>query len=73
LWSTSANAVVQHERLRTEIYGPAVLEVPCAAPRDLLAVARSLHGHLTATVHGDGDDFRGTRSCSRCCVQRWVA
>jgi NADP-dependent aldehyde dehydrogenase len=57
LWSASADAVVQNERLRTEIYGPAVLEVPCAAPRDLLAVARSLHGHLTATVHGDGDDF----------------
>ena len=57
LWSASADAVVQHERLRTEIYGPAVLAVPCAASRDLLAVARSLHGHLTATVHGDGDDF----------------
>jgi NADP-dependent aldehyde dehydrogenase len=57
LWSASADAVVEHERLRTEIYGPAVLEVPCASPRDLLAVARSLHGHLTSTVQGDGDDF----------------
>lgn len=57
LLRASADAVVAHARLRTEIYGPAVLAVPCAATTDLLAVARSLHGHLTATVHGAGDDF----------------
>ncbi|HEX5050660.1 MAG TPA: aldehyde dehydrogenase (NADP(+)) [Planctomycetota bacterium] len=57
LLRASADVVLAHERLRTEIFGPAVLAVPCAAPGDLLAIARSLHGHLTATVHGDGDDF----------------
>jgi len=56
LLSATAGAVLQHARLRTEIYGPAVMAVPCASRAELLAVAHSLHGHLTATVHGDGDD-----------------
>ena len=57
LLSASAAAVQAQPRLRTEIYGPAVLAVGCASRAELLAVVQSLHGHLTATVHGDGDDF----------------
>jgi 2,5-dioxopentanoate dehydrogenase len=57
LLSATADAVQQNPRLRTEIYGPAVLAVPGASRDELLAVANSLHGHLTATVQGDGDDF----------------
>ena len=57
LLSATAAAVLQNPRLRTEIYGPAVLAVPGGSRDELLAIARSLHGHLTATVHGDGDDF----------------
>jgi len=51
------DAVLEHPRLRSEIFGPAMLAVPCREPADLLAIARSMPGHLTATVHGDGDDF----------------
>ena len=57
LLRASAAAVLQHPRLRTEIYGPAVLAVVCRDAAELAAVVASLHGHLTATVHGDGDDF----------------
>ncbi|MCB9885265.1 MAG: aldehyde dehydrogenase (NADP(+)) [Planctomycetes bacterium] len=57
LLSASAAAVVANPRLRTEIYGPAVLTVGCGQRAELLQLAGSLHGHLTATVHGDGDDF----------------
>lgn len=57
LLRASADAVLHHPRLRTEVYGPAVLAVACRDLAELVAVARSLHGHLTATVHGDGDDF----------------
>lgn len=57
LLRADASVVLQQRRLRSEIYGPAVLAVPCADAAELLALARSLHGHLTATVHGDGDDF----------------
>ncbi len=57
LLSATATAVQAHPRLRTEIYGPAVLAVACDRRAELLQLAGSLHGHLTATVHGDGDDF----------------
>jgi alpha-ketoglutaric semialdehyde dehydrogenase len=57
LLSARADAVLQHPRLRSEIYGPAVLGVPCASRDELLQLVHGLHGHLTATVHGDGDDF----------------
>lgn len=57
LLSASATAVRNNPRLRTEIYGPAVLTVRCEQRAELLELAASLHGHLTATVHGEGDDF----------------
>lgn len=50
-------ALLENERLREEIYGPAVLGVGCATAAELQASVRALDGHLTATVHGDGDDF----------------
>jgi 2,5-dioxopentanoate dehydrogenase len=53
------DAVLQHERLRSEIYGPAVLAVACSSSAEMQAVIESLEGHLTATVHGDGEDFGG--------------
>ncbi|MCA8952146.1 MAG: aldehyde dehydrogenase (NADP(+)) [Planctomycetes bacterium] len=57
LLQASAAAVQANPRLRTEIYGPAVLAVRCADAGEMLAVVRALHGHLTGTVHGDGDDL----------------
>jgi len=52
-----AAAVLAAPRLRSEIYGPAVLGVRCRDLGEMQALAASLQGHLTATVHGDGDDF----------------
>jgi NADP-dependent aldehyde dehydrogenase len=57
LLRASADARLAHERLGSEIYGPAVLGVACRDEPEMLRVVASLHGHLTATVHGDGDDF----------------
>jgi len=57
LLGATPEAVLAHPRLRSEIFGPAMLAVPCPEAKDLLAIARSLPGYLTATVHGDGDDF----------------
>jgi NADP-dependent aldehyde dehydrogenase len=44
-------------RLGDEIYGPATLVVSCSSPGELLATARSLHGHLTATLHATEADL----------------
>lgn len=57
LFAAGADLVLQQPRLRSEIYGPAVLAVHCRDANEMVALARSLHGHLTATVHGDGTDF----------------
>ena len=57
LLQTNAAAVLQHARLRQEIYGPATVAVRCRSRAEMLAVAASLHGHLTATVHGTDADF----------------
>ena len=57
LLRATPEAVLNNERLRTEIYGPAMLTIACRTMEELQAVVESLDGHLTATVHGDGDDF----------------
>ncbi len=44
-------------RLGEEIYGPTTLVVRCQSPTDFLAAARSLRGHLTATVHATEADL----------------
>jgi NADP-dependent aldehyde dehydrogenase len=57
LLAADASLVLATPRLRSEIYGPAVLAVRCRDLPEMLAVAGSLHGHLTATVHGEPADF----------------
>jgi alpha-ketoglutaric semialdehyde dehydrogenase len=61
LLQATAPAVLQHPRLRTEIYGPAMLLVSCRDLAELRAVLASLHGHLTATVHGEREDLASYR------------
>ncbi|MBX3463479.1 MAG: aldehyde dehydrogenase (NADP(+)) [Planctomycetes bacterium] len=50
-------AVLEHARLRGEIFGPALVAVPCADDAELAAVVQAMPGYLTATVHADDDDF----------------
>jgi 2,5-dioxopentanoate dehydrogenase len=57
LLQATSDAVVNNARLRSEIYGPAILLVVADDAAALRSVVRSLDGHLTATVHGDGGDF----------------
>jgi len=47
----------ENPRLAGEIYGPATLAVRCASRPELLQLARSLHGHLTATIHATERDL----------------
>lgn len=48
--------LVREPRLREEVYGPAMVLVRCADRLELEAAVASLHGHLTATVHGSAGD-----------------
>ncbi len=54
---SDAGAFAQHERLGEEIYGPVTLAVPFTSKDELLATARRLRGHLTATIHAAGRDL----------------
>ncbi|MQA11939.1 MAG: aldehyde dehydrogenase family protein [Pseudonocardiaceae bacterium] len=57
LLSTTAEALLADpEALRTECFGPASLVVHYRDNDELLAVARSLAGELTGTVHGEDTD-----------------
>ena len=44
--------------LDDEIFGPTTLLVRHSKREDILKIARSLEGHLTATIHGTDDDLR---------------
>ncbi len=57
LLRASAVTWTAHPRLGEEIYGPATLAVVCGNREELLAVARGLEGHLTATVHGTAEEL----------------
>jgi len=44
--------------LEAEIFGPTTLLVRHSSREQILAIARSLEGHLTATIHGTEQDLR---------------
>ena len=44
--------------LEAEIFGPTTLLVQHSSRDQVLAIARSLEGHLTATIHGTENDLR---------------
>jgi NADP-dependent aldehyde dehydrogenase len=44
--------------LEEEIFGPTTLLVHYGETADLVEVAKKLHGHLTATIHGTPEDLR---------------
>jgi NADP-dependent aldehyde dehydrogenase len=52
-----AAAFAAHDRLGEEIYGPVTLAVRCGSKDELLAGARRLRGHLTATVQATARDL----------------
>ena len=54
---TDTAAFSSQDRLADEIYGPVTVAVRCGSPDELLAAARSLRGHLVATVHATQRDL----------------
>jgi NADP-dependent aldehyde dehydrogenase len=58
LFSTGGREFITHPDLATEVFGPATLLVNCSRKEEMLEIARGLHGHLTATVHGTAEDLR---------------
>ena len=58
VFETTAAALAQQPALHSEIFGPATMLVRYSSREELLAAARSLEGHLTATIHATEQDLR---------------
>ena len=58
LFETTASAFTRDPKLHDEIFGPSTMLVTHSSREELLQVARSLEGHLTATIHGTEEDLR---------------
>jgi NADP-dependent aldehyde dehydrogenase len=56
LFETDATTFLESE-LDAEIFGPTTLLVQHSSRDQILAIARSLEGHLTATIHGTEEDL----------------
>ena len=58
LFATEASTFLTNPELAEEHFGPSLLLIPYATKQQLLECARSLRGHLTATIHGTPEDLR---------------
>lgn len=52
LFSTSAAAFMSQSQLEEEVFGPSSLHISAESKSELINIAESLDGHLTATVFG---------------------
>lgn len=59
---TDARTFLNTPCLHEELFGPATLLVACESLSALQDAARSLHGQLTATMHGTAEDFAEGRA-----------
>ena len=57
LFDTSAGTFLRHRELAEEVFGPSTVVVRCGSSDEMNAVARSLEGQLTATIHGTPADL----------------
>lgn len=58
---TEADFLESNPAFCEEVFGPAVLIVSCSDRDQILRAAKSLNGHLTATLLGSEDDLRSHR------------
>jgi NADP-dependent aldehyde dehydrogenase len=61
LFATDAGKFIAQADLAAEVFGPSTLLVSCSRKEEMLEIARGLHGHLTATIHGTEEDLRDNR------------
>ena len=58
IFETNTQAIQNDKSLQEEVFGPATLLVNSHGKEDILAFARNLEGHLTATIHGTEEDLK---------------
>jgi NADP-dependent aldehyde dehydrogenase len=58
LFETDAAAFLEDPDLSAEVFGPVTLLVKYSSREELIDIARSLEGQLTATIHGAEDELK---------------
>jgi alpha-ketoglutaric semialdehyde dehydrogenase len=61
MFTVEAGDFLREPELGEEVFGPATLVVSCGSREQMMEIARGLHGHLTATLHGTDEDLREYR------------
>jgi len=61
LFTTDAQTFLDNDLLSHEVFGPSTLLVKGRSKQDMERIARSLEGHLTATIHGTPQDLEEHR------------
>ncbi|MEZ4811644.1 MAG: aldehyde dehydrogenase (NADP(+)) [Allomuricauda sp.] len=56
--TTDGKNFLSNAYLEEEVFGPSTLLVNVANTDEMLKIARKLHGHLTATIHGTEEDLK---------------
>jgi alpha-ketoglutaric semialdehyde dehydrogenase len=57
LFKTTSDVFEKHLNLAEEVFGPTSMVIEMQSKNEVLAAARNLSGHLTATVHGTENDL----------------
>ena len=57
LFKASAETYLGNEELNKEVFGPCTFAVTCNDKAQMVDIIESLEGHLTATIHGEEEDF----------------
>ncbi|MDE0959221.1 MAG: aldehyde dehydrogenase (NADP(+)) [Planctomycetota bacterium] len=61
LLQADALSFIADKTLQGEVFGPSTMLVECSSLEEMLRVARTLEGQLTATVHGTTDELQNFR------------
>ena len=61
LFTADAKTFLSNRKLGEELFGPSTLVVTGRSREDMEQIARSLEGHLTATIHGTPEDLEEFR------------
>jgi NADP-dependent aldehyde dehydrogenase len=57
LMKANSNVFNNNPQLSEEIFGPTGIAISVDSKKEMLAIAKNLSGHLTATVHGTNDEL----------------
>ena len=65
IFTTDLDTLQQNTHLMEEVFGPVSIVVECASVQEMERMAEDLDGHLSATLHGTGEDLQANQKLVR--------